>query len=384
MSGASNSRAVRVLSVFEFKPSKDWMLGSLMEALRAREPGLQFRSVDGLFATYKPGGLRPERLINLLWIYLASPAYLVFSRYDAVLVRTSPPGVQVWVALWARLRRKPVICWLMDYHPEIEARILERRGWGALARPLRRLDAAAMRRFAVIVALDRAMARVARERAPAVAVLEHPTWGADGASPTDPVSHAPGSDSHVLRIAYSGNLGKAHDLAPFARFLGLLVQRRKVELYAGASAEGNRRLEALGASLGIPVASRTERLSWEALRALYTAQHIDLGVVLMSDDAAGLLSPSKFSGYINFGIPLLYFGPEETNAADVCVRFGGGFRLPNGAGEEAMAAVVDALLDPVRMGEAAAGALAAARHFARMNQVTLAAMVAPHLTISTP
>ena len=38
----------------------------------------------------------------------------------------------------------------------------------------------------------------------------------------------------------------------------------------------------------------------------------------------GIVSPSKFLDYINNQLPILYCGPENTNAYEVCGRFGGG------------------------------------------------------------
>jgi hypothetical protein len=267
----------------------------------------------------------------------------------------------------------------MDYHPEIEARALESRGLGAFARLLRALDARAMVRFAGIVVPDRAMATLARARAPRAEVLEHPTWGADGSAAPEPVSYTPGARRGVVRLAYSGNLGRTHDLVPLASLLRALAGRAKVELYVGASAEGNRRFGALGSELGIPVFERQGRVPLPELLALYNEWRIDLGVVLLSDAAAGLVSPSKFSGYINFGIPLLYIGPADTNAADICSLLHGGFRMANRATPAEIGALAEALLDPARMGAAARGAREAAAHFSRLDQRSLAALLTPRI-----
>lgn len=51
----------------------------------------------------------------------------------------------------------------------------------------------------------------------------------------------------------------------------------------------------------------------------YIAEHqIDYGLVLFDEKLAGLLSPSKASGYLALSLPLLYVGPEGTTAHTIC------------------------------------------------------------------
>ncbi len=376
----SGRHPLRVLFIFEFaRPEDDWMMSSLIKSIKAARPGMNPTYIHGLFGTYRPGGLNPARLANLAWVYLQTALIVPFGRFDVVLVRSTPPGIQIWTAWCACLRRLPILCWLMDYHPEIEARILERRGFGPLARLLRRIDEASMTRFSAVVVLDRAMARIARTRAGSVTVLEHPTWGAMEASAASRLDYAPGQGTGPMRLAYSGNLGTAHDLGAFRALLVALLTRRPVELYVvGASAEGNGRLGDIGSSLGIPVKAHP-RVPFAQLRPLYEEWCIDAGVVLMSDQTAGLLSPSKFSGYIDFGLPILYIGPSETNADDVCTKFNGGFRLSCNPRAEELSAVTAALLDPDRMRSASQGARAASVHFSGLNNDSLAALLSPWL-----
>jgi hypothetical protein len=383
----TNSRPLRVTFIYEYaRRTDDWMMSSLIESLATRLPGLRTKYLHGLFTTYQPGGLHPQRLVNLIWVYLRVAFHLVFSRPDAVLVRTTPPGVQLWTVWWARFRRVPVFCWLMDYHPEMEARQLDKRGHIGAARLLRRIDAGLMPRFAGIITLDRAMAELARSRASQVEVLEHPTWTTGGTAALTPVSYATGEKNGPLRLAYSGNLGAAHDLSTFTTLLEELARRRLVQLYIiGASASGEERFRRLGTRLGVPVETHA-RVSFTELRALYHQWRIDAGVVLLAAESAGLVSPSKFSGYINFGIPLVYLGPGGTNTAEVCTRFKGGFWLRDDAGRADVAAVADALLDGGQLTAAAAGARAAASHFSSLNSESLAELLAPRLRAfaSTP
>ena len=375
-----NPRPLRMTFVYEYAlRTDDWMMSSLIESLGRRLPGLRSTYLHGIFTTYQPGGLRPRRLANLVSVYVRVAWHLLTSRPDAVLVRTTPPGIQLWTVWWARFRRVPVFCWLMDYHPEMEARQLDRRGFAAAARALRFVDARLMPGFAGIITLDRAMALLARSRAGGVEVLEHPTWTTSGPGAPEPVDYCPGDGGGPLRLAYSGNLGAAHDLSTLEQLFAALVRKQPVRLYViGASAAGEARFRKLAEKFSVPLESHP-RVSFAALRDLYHRWRIDAGVVLLANESAGLVSPSKFSGYINFGIPLVYLGPPDTNTAEVCTRFGGGFWIPDNADSGQVAALADALLDARQLARAATGARAAAGHFAALNNESLAALLAPRL-----
>jgi hypothetical protein len=271
-----------------------------------------------------------------------------------------------------------VICWLMDYHPEMEARALERRGWRGCAQLLRRVDADAMRRFALVVTLDRAMAKVARARSGAAPVAEHPTWGNPTTATAAP-SRAPAAPGDRLRLAYAGNLGAAHDLQVVGQLLAACARRRPVELYViGASPAGIARFRGLDPGGEITIVAH-DRVPFADLPRLYQRWGIVAGVVLLAEESAGLVAPSKFSGYIDFGLPILYVGPPDTSTAEVCATFKAGFWLANDASAAEIERVADSLLDAVQVGEAGARAARASRHFHAFNQDSLAAIVAPYL-----
>jgi len=378
----SSARPFSLSVVYEFAGEPDHMMHSLLENLRPLVPGMRVTLIPGVFSKYRPGGLRPGRLVNLACVYLRVAAHLLVRRPNAVIVQSAPPGVHLWTVAWAAIGRSPVYCWLMDYHPEFEARMLERRGHSGLARPLRAMDATLLSRFAAIITLDPAMTALVRARAKAAVVLEHPTWVADGTAGVWRVSYRPGGEGGPLRLAYSGNLGAAHDLTLLRKLIESVSRRRPVLLFVvGGTKKGELRFRQLCADLGIAVEFIPRVPLFSDLRGLYEGLRIDAGIVLLSEESAGLASPSKFSGYINFGLPIIYLGPSGTNAATVCLRFNGGFWLRAGSGSVEMDTVADGLLDERQMAAAAAGAHAAAEHFAGFNGRSLAATLAPHLAV---
>ncbi len=378
------TKQMRLSIVYEYADRPGHMMHSLLENLRPMMPGVQVTYIRGLFPTYRPGGIRPDRLVNLAWVYLGVAAHLIFRRPDAVLVQSAPPGIQLWTVAWASFGRVPVLCWLMDYHPEFEARVLDRRGHRWIARLLRAVDGSLMSRFASIITLDPAMTSLVLLKASSADVIEHPTWVTDHGAGVEPVSYVPGSGEGPLRFAYSGNLGAAHDLCGLRHVLESVARQRAVYLLViGGSSKGEDRFKELGRALGIEVEAVPRVALFPELKDLYESRRIDVGIVLLSEESAGLVSPSKFSAYINFGLPLMYLGPRATNAATVCHEFKGGFWLPPGASQAEVDIVVSGLLDESRMKAAASGACAAATHFAGFNGGSLARMLAPRLAVRT-
>jgi len=359
--------------VFEFGASEnDFMTTSARDALRTRLGGRPVRVVGGYLRTYRPGGARLSRVLNLAWVYVRVAGHLLFQRPDAVVVRSTPPGIQTWTGFWAGIRGVPVLCWLMDYHPEIEARALERRGWIAAAALLRRIDRSAMKRFQAIVVLDQAMARIALSRSSGRPVLIHPTWSSRQASAVVSVpTLKPGRRCFV----YGGNLGTAHDLTPLETLLGHAAKQGKVELHViGAGVSGEARFREMVSRIPITLQVHP-RTPFEKMPTLFEAIGADVGIVLLSDESAGLVSPSKFSAYLAAGLPLLYIGPAQTNSDLVCTRFIAGWSLRSGLQTEIIQKTCGELWSDESVRSRARHVAEARRYFESFNGDTFAEMV---------
>lgn len=169
----------RLLIVFEFPPGEhEWQNRDVAEGLRRQVPGLQISFCHGWYAKYQAGGRRFGRLANGLWVHLKSFFQVLFGRYDAVLVRSTPPLIQITVAAACRLRGIPYWVWLMDAHPEIEYELwASKPGIGTMLSSLVKLNAACLRRAHLVIVLDdsmrhRLVSSLADER-----VIVCPTWG---------------------------------------------------------------------------------------------------------------------------------------------------------------------------------------------------------------
>jgi len=367
---------IRLTFIFEFGPSGDWMLKSLATGLKLQIPNLEIRFIHGLSLNYTPGGFHVSRLLNLCVVYLRTAWHFLISSPDIALVRTTPPGIQLWALACSRPRRVPVICWLMDYHPEIEARGLAARGFTTTAAMLRAIDRAVMRRFEAIIVLDGAMAELARARSAGRQVIEHPTWSAS--QPCFPrISRSLDGNRTLRRLVYAGHLGEAHDIYVLEQLLLSASRIGQVELYViGSSPGGEARFRRVGAAIGVRVHCAL-RVPFAELRTVFEAIQADIGVVLLSDESVGLVSPSKFSGYIAHGLPVLYIGPAKTNCDRVCAELGGGLAIRNSASKEEIEQAASWIWDGQALARAAEGSLRAKKHFDSFSGDSLADFIIP-------
>lgn len=361
---------MKVLFVFEFRG--EGMMDDLMSSLRLRDASLSTRFFHGMLRGYIAGGTHPARVLNAVYMYIGLPVAMLIWSPDIMVIRSTPPGIQLWGALLGRVLRVPVACWLMDYHPEIEARALERRGFGAIARLIRWFDKRLLQHMAFIIVLDRAMESLLRSRVPGVPIVRHPTWNPAGQGSHEETGDSGNIGRRELCFAYAGNLGYAHPLETFERVIAAVHSCLSVRLVAiDASEGGNARLRGLANRTGAGL-SILPRQPYSDLGRVFREQRADLGVVLLSDTTAGVVAPSKFSAYIRFGLPILYIGPPATSAHEICVDWNAGFFLRNGATLADIDELAARISDPAQLARTRAATRAAAAFFGSRNGATLA------------
>lgn len=168
---------MRLLCVYEFSESPDeWLFPDLVRVIQQRSRCLQIKWFNGFFQRYQAGGLRFERLLNCLGMHFLLPFKLLWNRPHVVLVRTSPPGLHLAVACYAKIFGINTICWMMDNHPQIEIRWLKGRGVPCLPQLLDFIDRKLIRTFDLIITLDKAMEQICHRQAPLTPIIIHPTW----------------------------------------------------------------------------------------------------------------------------------------------------------------------------------------------------------------
>lgn len=315
----------KILYVFEYA-IRDKSSGKPDALWNAVEKNLKNADVTyarGLFNEYKGGGTSLKRLVNFFYMHLACPFKILFENPDLIFVRTTPPLIQISYAFWGKLFGKKLALWLMDYHPLMGLRGSKK---GSLKRAIWKffdvLDRGVLKNFAAVVCLDEAMAELIKERAPSVKTIVSPTFNIAKAEWLN-LAHPDKTDE--VRLLYSGNLGRAHSTERLKALLKRISAKRPVSLtFCGSSKESANALRLVAQSSGAKFYSHDFIKNYGDLGKFYTENKFDYGVVLLNDELKGIVSPSKFSGFSSFGLPIVYLGPKATNADILCSKFKAG------------------------------------------------------------
>ena len=246
------------------------------------------------FATFSRGALRAATELS--------------TAGDTLVFLTDPPMLGTWAVRSRALAGRAIIQWAQDVYPEIVSAVT---GFGLLT-PLKIFRNQAWRRSQACVALGQDMARLLRGNGVAperVHVI--PNWGPSGVRAM-PANASPLRKAWELEgkfiVAYSGNLGRVHDLAPVLTVAERLrAESDLVFVFIGGGAQ-RQSLEQLAARLRLAnvrfhPAQPRELLS-EALAVA------DVHLVTLRSGCEQLVFPSKLYGIAAAARPVLYLGPE--------------------------------------------------------------------------
>ncbi len=304
-------------------------------------------------------------------------------RQDVVISLTTPPYVVLSaLAHRARHRRARIVLWSMDCYPDVIERLGSRTGGGpvvAVGRPsiatrakgavraalrpvaslrrggpvstvLRAVNRWVFQRLDQVVALDEPMRALlldgyghdgpGGERLPASTVI--PNWEAHDVVPAEAAPPWDGYSEPELDgafvVLYLGNLGYGHSVdTAVAAAARIPVDEDVRWLFVGGGARWEQ-LAGLAATAGA---------GDRVLQRDYLPKDQTPGVmagagcalILLGDDALGLMSPSKLHANLAAGLPILYVGPEGSNVDAAISRFGCGVSVRTGDVEGLVAAV---------------------------------------------
>ncbi|WP_435203076.1 glycosyltransferase family 4 protein [Janibacter sp. GS2] len=264
----------------------------------------------------RSGGWR--QLANLVvFPALVALRILTSRRPDVVMCSTVPQVTLGWaVSAAARLRRATFVYHCMDLHPEI-GRISGEFSNPVLYRLLARLDLATMRRASRIVVLSEDMRRTVVGRDPALAdrVVILNNWALpdfDEARPSPLGQPAPG----VLRVVFTGNLGRFQGLDSVVAALGGLPDEVRVEVVFMGEGRALADVERAAAALGDHRGARVVFLPQgppSSAKALMRTAH--LGLVALVPEVVRYAYPSKTATYAGEGLPLLVLCEQDSELA---------------------------------------------------------------------
>jgi glycosyltransferase involved in cell wall biosynthesis len=256
-----------------------------------------------------------------LWHALAGP------RPDVVLTLTTPPLLSLAGALAKVVRGVGHFIWEMDVYPDIAIDLGVFRRGSILDRITGTLADFSRRRSDRVIALSVSMRdRLIARGIPAEKVVVAENW-ADGSL----IAPRPFPPRSPLTILYSGNFGRAHDVATIAGAMTRLSDPARFQfIFAGA---GSRRPQLQSQCEAANVANAFF-LAYQVQGRL--AEHLGnchAGLVTQLPVTCGSVVPSKTYAMMAAGRPFIYVGPAAGNPARLVERFGCGWRIEPGDSE---------------------------------------------------
>jgi len=291
----------------DFSPDRNGVRIAHVGSTRADRGRLFGKMID--FATFYAGTLRQL-------LQQTRPGTLVVAMTDPPLI-----GIGAWLV--AALRRARLVHWVQDIYPEL-AMSLTGHSWLRLLRPARNVS---WRRAAACVTLGEDMAArlaAAGVRSDQRAVI--PNWAPHGVYPPAV------SDAWAMRaawgladkfiVAYSGNLGRVHDLDAVLELATALRERPDIALAIIGGGAQRERLKATAAARGLSNVHFLPAQPRAQLSASLAAA--DLHLVTLKPGCEDLVFPSKLYGIVAVGRPVIFVGPPECDVARCITQNGFG------------------------------------------------------------
>jgi glycosyltransferase involved in cell wall biosynthesis len=320
------------------EPATAQLLGDLAEALAARgwsisviasHPGDAQTPVEEIrhgVRIHRCRGLRRGRttvggkLADYLVFLLGAGWHTLWSlrRGDVVVAMTDPPllGVALWPIV--ALRRARMVHWTQDIYPEVAMALATRPTVRWALGLLRGPRNFTWRHSAGCVTLGRDLAAlVTRNGVAAPCVTVVPNWAPHGLGPlAAPAVQQQRDEWHLagkFAVAYSGNLGRVHDLEPVLAVAAALRDAPDIVfLLVGAGP----RLASLATEVrarGLPNVFFFPPQPRARLGAALAAG--DVHLVTLRPGCQAVVFPSKLYGIAAVARPMIFIGPRESELA---------------------------------------------------------------------
>jgi colanic acid biosynthesis glycosyl transferase WcaI len=273
------------------------------------------------------------RALDYLSFYCSAALHLLrdLRAGDIVVAKTDPPLLSVVVAAAAGVRGARLVNWLQDLFPEVA----ERLGGVPLPRPmhalLRGLRNWSLRRARCNVVLgDRMRQELLANGIEPARVAVSANWCDGAAVQPLPVSASRlrgGLGATGFVVAYSGNLGRAHDYMTMATAAELLAGDDVTFVMIGGGAG----MQALREWVGSRRLPNVRFLGYQPRESLADSMAAaDVHLVSLLPELEGLIVPSKLYGIMAAGRPVAFVGDPDGDVAGVLREFNCGFAVRPG------------------------------------------------------
>lgn len=295
------------------------------------------------------------RALDYLSFYAMLPFTLArtLRQGDVVVAKTDPPLLGVLVAAVAWLRGARCVNWLQDVFPEVAVALGEPRLprlLTALATWLRDLS---LRSATMNVVIGEGMATRLQARVPRAPLKVIPNWALEREIRPLPregnrVRRQSGFDARFI-VAYSGNLGRAHDAETLLTAARRLRERADIGFLLIGDGHLMRQLQDQVERDALP---NVRFLPYQPIERLAESLAAgDLHVVSLRPELEGLIVPSKFYGIAAAARPIAFIGSPDGELARWITLHECGVVVLQGHGG-ALADAIVAMADCADRGEA--------------------------------
>lgn len=295
----------------------------------------------------------PGRAIDYLSFYFSAgwKLFRLARRGNVVVAKTDPPMLSVLVAALAPLLGFKTLNWLQDLYPEIAAELGVYGLKGVFGRGLAALRNVSLRRAVMNVAVGENMAqRLHALGLPAEKISVVHNWTDDAAiACTDIAANALRrqwllDDKFV--VAYSGNLGRAHDIDTLLGAAERLRARTDIVFLFIGGGHGLSDLEAEARKRGL---TQVVFKPYQPRNLLSQSLGVaDVHWLSLKAGLDGLILPSKFYGIAAAGRPIIVIGSPDGELAKLVTQFDSGFQVGLGQSEDLARIIVSLAEDRTR------------------------------------
>ena len=307
------------------------------------------------------GPEKPSGTFGYMWIWTKMLVAVMRLKPRHLLVTMSdPPLMIVGGQIVTKFKKCKHINWCHDLYPDVMPAI----GFkvpGFLMRFFKYLSRRAMERCDKVIVSGRCMARhLSMDGVSAKQITMIPNWPDTELVDPELIAQAPHSQSfHPLktdivrgarpfeqqikdrqrfRVLYAGNIGRAHPV-------DTILQAAEILEKDGSDVEfvfvgDGRRFDDLAERRNAMGLTNIRFLPYQPANRLQELMESgDLHLISMSQEAAGLLVPSKLYAALAVARPCVMVGPEQSEVAKVITDFKAGVVVPQGDAQGLAAAI---------------------------------------------
>jgi glycosyltransferase involved in cell wall biosynthesis len=324
------------------------------------------------------GGAR-ARLVDYASFYVAAFwAALRLKGQDALVVLSDPPLLSALAVIVGAVRNVRTYCWMQDVYPEIAVRAGMLRN-GFIASALGSIARWSLQRIFGLVVLGRCMEQHLLSDGLASQKMTRISNWADGMQ-IQSVHRADNEflERHGLKgrfiVMYSGNLGAVHE---FTTIIEMIRRTQSyLDVYFCFVGDGPQKRY---------LVETAQQEDWQRVlflpyevkeRLRFSLSAADVHLVSLKSEMVGLSVPSKVYGIMAAGRPVVFIGPEQSEAAIVIREAGCGCVIKPGDVNGAVAALLNLYhhrQDVERQGDAAR------KYFERFNDRAIATELFLHV-----